>query len=305
MKPLRVIELFSGVGAQRMAFNIVSERTGLKFDFVAQCEIDKYAVKSYNAIHGETPNLGDITKVETLPECDILTWSFPCQSLSMAGKKEGMKEGTETESSLAWEVIRLLKCSHRPEWLVMENVPAITYKGNIKDFNQIIKALGNLGYINRYGIFNATDYGVAQDRDRCMMVSHLGGAIPDFPKPIPLKHVIRDYLEPEVDKRYYLSEKRLKGVIAASDREREKGNGFVFDPVPLDGISKTITTKSERKTGTYVLERERMTPPVLVGMLSPKVFKLDIMRRVYSIDGPAPALHTKLANFPFFLVGSE
>ena len=262
MKPLRVIELFSGVGAQRMAFNIVSERTGLKFDFVAQCEIDKYAVKSYNAIHGETPNLGDITKVETLPECDILTWSFPCQSLSMAGKKEGMKEGTETESSLAWEVIRLLKCSHRPEWLVMENVPAITYKGNIKDFNQIIKALGNLGYINRYGIFNATDYGVAQDRDRCMMVSHLGGAIPDFPKPI-------------------------------------------LDPVPLDGISKTITTKSERKTGTYVLERERMTPPILVGMLSPKVFKLDIMRRVYSIDGPAPALHTKLANFPFFLVGSE
>ena len=99
MKPLRVIELFSGVGAQRIAFNIVSERTGLKFDFVAQCEIDKYAVKSYNAIHGETPNLGDITKVETLPECDILTWSFPCQSLSMAGKKEGMKEGTETESS--------------------------------------------------------------------------------------------------------------------------------------------------------------------------------------------------------------
>lgn len=48
-----------------------------------------------------------------------------------------------------------------------------------------------------------------------------------------------------------------------------------------------------------------MTPPILVGMLSPKVFKLDIMRRVYSIDGPAPALHTKLANFPFFLVGSE
>ena len=83
MKPLRVIELFSGVEAQRIAFNIVSERTGLKFDFVAQCEIDKYAVKSYNAIHGETPNLGDITKVDKLPECDILTWSFPCQSLSI------------------------------------------------------------------------------------------------------------------------------------------------------------------------------------------------------------------------------
>ena len=71
MKPLRVIELFSGVGSQRMAFNEVSKRTGIKFDFVAQCDIDKYAVRSYNAIHGDTPNLGDITKVQHQPSIPV------------------------------------------------------------------------------------------------------------------------------------------------------------------------------------------------------------------------------------------
>mgnify|MGYP003291616103 CR=1 FL=1 len=86
----RVVELFSGVGSQRMAFNEVSKRTGIGFDFIAQCDIDKWAVKSYNAIHGTTPNLGDVTELEKLPDCDILTWSFPCTSLSL---KPGAKRG--------------------------------------------------------------------------------------------------------------------------------------------------------------------------------------------------------------------
>lgn len=252
----RVLELFSGVGSQRMAFNIVSAQTGIGFEYVAQCDNDKFAVKSYNAIHGVTPNLGDITEVKELPDCDILTWSFPCQSLSQAGRKEGMAKGTDTKSSLAWEVIRLLGCSHKPEWLVMENVPMITDKTNLKDFNQIINALNLLGYRSRYRILDATDFNVPQTRSRCLMVSRLGGMVPDFPTPIGLNHVLGDYLEAHPDSKYYLSPKRVKNIILESERQREKGNGFIFIPSTPDGVARTVTTNPDRKCSTFIVEGE-------------------------------------------------
>ena len=100
---LRIVELFAGIGAQAMAL----EQLGIPFESTV-CEIDRNAYASYCAIHGDTPNLGDITKVEHLPDCDLMTYSFPCQDLSVAGKRRGMSEGSGTRSSLLWEVSRLL-----------------------------------------------------------------------------------------------------------------------------------------------------------------------------------------------------
>ena len=100
---LRIVELFAGIGAQAMAL----EQLGIPFESTV-CEIDNNAYKAYCAIHGDTPNLGDITKVEHLPDCDLMTYSFPCQDLSVAGKRKGMSEGSGTRSSLLWEVSRLL-----------------------------------------------------------------------------------------------------------------------------------------------------------------------------------------------------
>lgn len=99
---LRVVELFSGIGAQRMALTL----EGIDHEVVAVSEIDPHAVASYEAIFGDCPNLGDITKVERLPPCDLVTWSFPCQDLSAQGGKAGMGQGTR--SGLAWEVVRIL-----------------------------------------------------------------------------------------------------------------------------------------------------------------------------------------------------
>lgn len=100
---LRVVELFAGIGAQAQAL----ENLGLDFASTV-CEIDRHAYASYCAIHGDTPNLGDITEVDHLSECDLLTYSFPCQDLSIAGSQRGMKQGSGTRSSLLWEVGRLL-----------------------------------------------------------------------------------------------------------------------------------------------------------------------------------------------------
>lgn len=105
MEPIRVIELFAGIGSQAQAL----KNLGIPYEVVAISEIDKYAIKGYEAIHGPVNNLGDITQIEHLPDCDLITYSFPCQDLSIAGAKKGMSEGSGTRSALLWEVGRLLE----------------------------------------------------------------------------------------------------------------------------------------------------------------------------------------------------
>lgn len=104
MTEIRMIELFAGIGSQASAM----ERLGIPHRRVAVSEIDEGAYRVYCAIHGPTPNLGDITRIEHLPDCDLLTYSSPCQDISIAGDKKGLKKGSGTRSSLIWEVGRLL-----------------------------------------------------------------------------------------------------------------------------------------------------------------------------------------------------
>lgn len=112
-KPIRLIELFAGIGSQAKAL----ERLKVNFEHYKICEFDKYAVTAYSAIHGTIFLPSDITKIhgsdleikDTDKFCYIMTYSFPCQDLSLAGKMKGMKKGEGTRSGLLWEVERLLK----------------------------------------------------------------------------------------------------------------------------------------------------------------------------------------------------
>ena len=206
MEPIKVVELFAGIGAIRKALT----RLGIPHTSVIS-EIDKFAVKSYNAIHGDTPNLGDVTGIDALPDCDLLTYSFPCQDLSIAGNRAGMADGSDTRSSLLWEVGRLLADSPtKPEYLLMENVDAILHKANAPDFRRWIRQLSKMGYTSSYEILNACDYGVPQSRKRCFMVSHLGHGRFRFPAPRPNHLVLGDLLEAEVDGKYFLSAERME-----------------------------------------------------------------------------------------------
>ena len=81
--PLRLIELFAGIGSQTQALTNI----GIAHKVVAISEIDKYAIQSYEAMHGKANNLGDIRKIEELPNADLWTYSFPCQDISVAGKR--------------------------------------------------------------------------------------------------------------------------------------------------------------------------------------------------------------------------
>lgn len=264
---LRVVELFAGIGAQAQAL----ENLGVDFESTV-CEIDDKAYKSYCAIHGNAPNLGDITKVPSLPECDLLTYSFPCQDLSIAGNQRGMEKGSGTRSSLLWEVGRLLddagKRGKLPDVLLMENVDAILNDLNIAEFRRWIGKLSDMGYTSSYAVLNAKDYGVPQNRKRCFMVSMLGGRCFDFPEPCPDGRVLKDVLEDDADGSLYLSDDKVNRISESMIRypcntakgymEAREGDGLVMNrPTKARGTVQresvpTLTTGNGCGTGVVV-----------------------------------------------------
>ena len=228
MSKIRCFEAFAGIGAQAEAL----KELGLDYEVVGISDIDKHAISGYEAIHGPVKNYGDITKIEHLPECDLLTYSWPCTSISLAGKREGMTEGSGTASSLLWEVGRLLQDMKErnilPEVLVAENVDAVLNKTNKPEFDRWLGILTNLGYCNSYTIMNAKDYGTPQNRKRMFLVSTLTMGEFIFPDPCPDGRVLRDVLEDDVPESYFLSEKRLATFRRHKERNDAKGNGFGF-----------------------------------------------------------------------------
>ena len=166
----------------------------------------------------------DITDIDNYTY--LLTYSYPCQSLSLAGNLGGMEKGSGTESSMLWEVERILKeCDELgklPQILIMENVPNCHGANNIEHFNMWIRELEKLGYQSYYMDLNSKDFGVPQNRERCFMISILGDYCYDFPKKIKLKYRLKDFLEKEVDENYYLSDKMIKYI--SNDNEKWTGN---------------------------------------------------------------------------------
>lgn len=215
-KPIRLIELFAGIGSQAKAL----ENLGIDFEHYRICEFDKYAVCSYNAIHGTYFEPSDITKitardlgiVDTEKYCYIMTYSFPCQDLSKAGKQKGM--GSGTRSGLLWEVERLLdECVELPQILLMENVPDVIGTKNAPHFAKWLEKLELLGYVNKYEILNAKNFGIPQNRERCFMVSLLGDYYYEFPKTIPLELRLKDMLEENVDEKFYINDAQIEKIL--------------------------------------------------------------------------------------------
>ena len=200
---LKVIEAFAGVGSQRMALR----NLGIEHEVVGIFEIDKYALKSYEAVHGECPNLGDISKIDVkdIPDHDLFTYSFPCQDLSIAGKQKGMIRGV-TRSGLLYECEKIIEHC-RPKYLLMENVKNLVGKKFKVQFNEWLTYLEALGYTNYWDVLNAKDYDIPQNRERVFVVSILGEQKPyKFPKPVEPTKTFKDILEDNVDEKYYLSE---------------------------------------------------------------------------------------------------
>ena len=216
---LRVFEAFSGYGSQSMALR----RIGVDYEVVGISEIDKYAIKGYNAVHGETKNYGDICQIDwtEVPDFDFFTYSFPCTDISNAGAQMGFAEGSGTRSSRLWECKKAIEAKH-PKYLLMENVKAITSEKFVPGLLKWQDYLTMQGYTNFVEVLNAKDYGIPQNRERCFILSILGDAWYNFPDPVELRLKLKDMLEEKVDEKYYLDQERVDAFIANLDPAKRR-----------------------------------------------------------------------------------
>lgn len=208
MEKLKVLSLFSGIGA----FEKALEREKIPHEVVAYCEIDKFASKSYSTIHNipESLNLGDISKVDTsdIPECDLVTYGFPCQDISVAGLQKGIKAG-ETRSGLLYEALRIIE-TKKPKYAIAENVKNLVGKRFKGDFEQLLALLDDMGYNSYWQVLNAKDYGIPQNRERVFVISirkDIDTKTFSFPEKLELTLCLRDMLEETVDSKYFLTGK--------------------------------------------------------------------------------------------------
>lgn len=285
---IKVFEAFAGYGSQSMALR----RLGIDFEVVGISEIDKYAIQAYMAVHGDTPNYGDISKIDwsSVPDFDFLTYSFPCTDISTAGQQKGLAEGSGTRSSLLWECRKAIEAK-RPKYLLMENVKNLVSKKFTPYLKEWLRFLEGQGYSNYTKVLNAKDFGVPQNRERVFMVSILGEASFHFPKPFTLEKRLKDVLEKDVDESFYLSEKIVKTFLARNEKNKAKGNGFKFEPTMGDVIASSILTNAgSRDCDNYVY---------VVGNTNPSGHGMN--GNVFDSNGLCPTLTTNKGEGPRIL----
>lgn len=236
MEKLKILELFGGIGACSKAL----EKLRIEYEISDYVEIDKYAVKSFNAMHDTNFEPQDICKWDKNIDVDLIMHGSPCQDFSLAGKQAGGDEGSGTRSSLMYETIRIVE-KLKPKYVIWENVKNVISKKHRHNFENYLNKMEELGYKNYWEVLNAKDYGIPQNRERVFTVSirddsgikksaFLGvfyyidyDAINfEFPPKQELKLKLKDMLEEEVDGKYYLSDKMLNYIVA--DNEKWTGN---------------------------------------------------------------------------------
>ena len=248
---LKVLELFAGIGAASKAL----ENLGIEHEVVDAVEIDKYAIKAFNAIHDTNFEPQDITKWDKNIECDLIIHGSPCQDYSIAGLQAGGDKGSGTRSSLMYESVRIIE-RLRPKYVIWENVKNLLSKKHRHNFDAYLETMEKLGYKNYYQVLDAQNYGVPQHRERVFTVSILGEGGFQFPDPIPLEKKLKDVLEKEVDKKYYLSDKAMSCFMSDGTGKYPRRERFLQNINRKNqDIGNSVTTRAgSRPTDNFVKE---------------------------------------------------
>ena len=207
---MKILELFGGIGACSKAL----ERLGIDYEIADYVEIDKYAVKSFNAIHNTNFEPQDITTWDKDIKVDLIMHGSPCQDFSLAGKQTGGDKDSGTRSSLMYETIRIVE-KLKPKYVIWENVKNLISKKHKHNFDAYLETMEQLGYKNYYQVLNAKDYGIPQNRERVFTISIRKNVnkVFTFPPKQELKLKLKDMLEEKVDEKYYLSEDKIKQLV--------------------------------------------------------------------------------------------
>lgn len=259
---MRCFFAFEGYNSQGLALNRL-KRDFPDFDWVCvgRSEIDKYAIAAADALFPEAKdkNFGSITDInwDEIPDFDLFTYSFPCQDISNAGKQKGFIEGSGSRSSLLWECRRAIEAK-RPRFLLMENVKALVQKKFMPEFQRWIDTLADLGYASFWQALNAKDFGIPQNRERVFMVSILGDATFELPKPFPLEKRLRDVLEDNVDESYYLRDEQVQRILAHCERKQADESGRVIAVGKLSSSQDSLAVSPDGISPCHVCGHSNM-----------------------------------------------
>lgn len=225
---IRLFEMFAGYGGASFAL----KKAGVDFECVGYSEIDKFAIQCYEQNHTKqgyvqdsllmrkVPNFGDCTKIvpEELPDFDLLTGGFPCQSFSVAGKGKGE---LDPRGTLFFDIIRIAEVK-KPKYMLLENVKGLTTKKHKATFDKMLSELDRIGYHVHHKVLNSKDFGIPQNRERVFFACFRKGSIYNNPerawwfygpKQEDLKIFLKDILEEEVEEKYFLKEETLKKLV--------------------------------------------------------------------------------------------
>lgn len=347
MKNLKVLELFGGVGCQRLGI----ERAGWRVESVGVSEWDVNALRSYAALHADvenrhnfarvldkgseytvdgkqgvkyqnlplklqkeievltqqTGNLGDIRRVDKLPACDVLTYSYPCQDVSIAGKQKGV--GVGTRSGLLYEVERLLKSAEQlPSILVLENVTNAMRGKHAEGFSLWLRELEKLGYTNHVEVLNAVDFGMAQSRERVFVVSiHVTSSF-TYSGAVRKKEKVRlqSILDKEVEEKYNVPDAKKQEILERLGQKniKDKGEGVLVggyqknQGIKTDGIC-TCLTASMGKGGGYIpiwVQGERMRKLTPEECWKLQGFAEDEITKIRKIGMADTHMYTQVGN---------
>lgn len=270
---IKVFEMFAGYGGASFGL----KKAEIPFECVGYSEIDKYAIQCYEQNH-KGKNYGDCTKINPneLPDFDLLTGGFPCQSFSSAGK--GLGE-LDTRGTLFYEIIRIAEVK-KPKYMLLENVKGLTFKKHRETFNKILSELDRIGYKVYWKVLNSKEYGIPQNRERVFFVCFRKDIKNDFefPQKEELKIFLKDILEEEVDEKYFLKEEQIKRLI-------EKSRSF-NERIFKKGYSPQLYLRNYKD-------------PKIVQVTNP----IYSSNRIYSQEGLSPTL--KASNQPFILIGLQ
>lgn len=297
---MKMLSLFSGIGA----FEKALDNLGIYYKLVNYCEIDKYASKSYSMIHdvSEDKNLWDITKIdlEKLPQVDLVTYGFPCQDISLAGKQKGFEdeEGNLTRSGLFFYAADVIKHT-RPKIAIFENVKNLTGKKFKKEFDIVLNTLDELGYNTYWKVLNSKDFGIPQNRERVFGISIRKDIDKgfEFPQGFELGLRLKDLLEENVDEKYYLS-KSMVNYISSSN---EKWTGNNDKSLINKSVASTINTgEGSRRCDASNYICDDLPEDYDLKLMQLKILQVGSVdignnesnNRVYSPNGLSPTLNT-------------
>ena len=270
-RPIRFADLFCGIGGIRLGMESQEFRCVFSDDINAECQ------RTYEENFGERP-YGDIALIDekTIPDHEILCAGFPCQPFSISGKQKGFDD---TRGTLFFEICRILN-EKKPPAVFLENVKHLVHHDHGKTLNTIITKLEDLGYSVSWKVLNGADFGVAQNRERIIIIGHLNGEKFDFDKVKTVKRkMLNEFLDAEGDFEFLDPTEYTR----LDNPKQQPGSGLIFA-----GYRNKAIRKAGVRPGTEHLSRVHKQP-----------------NRIYSVKGIHPTLPSQESSGRFFVLTED